>query len=194
MGTKSNPGAFDCYANAEPDEPMFILLGRDRHAPTLVWLWSMMRELDGEDLAKVAGARQDVEDMLRWQIDHGRKTIGIGHAAMVAVMALIRTTNSAVQHAKNNPTRDEALQRMLAVTLFENPDAGIDRGLEQSLGPAPAPKWGPPGYEMDDIDRELVGRLRSGRPADTADLEDAAGLLLKMLAPSVDESFGGTSP
>ena len=39
MGTKNNPGTFDCYANAEGDEPMFVLLGRDKHAPTLVWLW-----------------------------------------------------------------------------------------------------------------------------------------------------------
>lgn len=30
MGTKNNPGEFDCYANAAPDEPMFILLGRDQ--------------------------------------------------------------------------------------------------------------------------------------------------------------------
>lgn len=29
MGTKSNPTQFDCYANALPDEPMFILLARD---------------------------------------------------------------------------------------------------------------------------------------------------------------------
>ena len=29
MATKNNPGKFDCYTNAEPDEPMFILLGRD---------------------------------------------------------------------------------------------------------------------------------------------------------------------
>jgi hypothetical protein len=29
MGTKSNPGPFDCYAKAEPDEPMFVLLARD---------------------------------------------------------------------------------------------------------------------------------------------------------------------
>lgn len=36
MGTKNNPGRYDCYANAEPDEPMFVLLGHDRHAATLV--------------------------------------------------------------------------------------------------------------------------------------------------------------
>ena len=43
MGTKNNPGAFDCYANAEPDEPMFVLLGRDPLAPLLVMMWASMR-------------------------------------------------------------------------------------------------------------------------------------------------------
>jgi hypothetical protein len=28
MGTKNVPGKFDCYANALPDEPTFVLLGR----------------------------------------------------------------------------------------------------------------------------------------------------------------------
>lgn len=56
MGTKNDPGQFDCYANAEPDEPMFVLLGRDRHAPALVWLWALMRHAEGEDETKVAEA------------------------------------------------------------------------------------------------------------------------------------------
>lgn len=58
MGTKNNPGAFDCYANAEPDEPMFVLLGRDKHAPLLVKLWADLRAMDGEDIAKVTEAIQ----------------------------------------------------------------------------------------------------------------------------------------
>jgi hypothetical protein len=57
MGTKNKPGDFDCYANAEPDEPMFILLGRDVHAPALVRDWADRREREGEDPAKVAEAR-----------------------------------------------------------------------------------------------------------------------------------------
>ncbi len=44
MGTKNNPGAFDCYGNAEPDEPMFILLGRDACAPIAVMQWAALRE------------------------------------------------------------------------------------------------------------------------------------------------------
>lgn len=43
MGTKNNPGAYDCYANAEPDEPMFILLGRDRHAAEVVRYWVYLK-------------------------------------------------------------------------------------------------------------------------------------------------------
>lgn len=46
MGTKNNPGNFDCYTNAEPDEPMFILLGRDPLAPALVKIWAAMRRGD----------------------------------------------------------------------------------------------------------------------------------------------------
>jgi hypothetical protein len=55
VGTKNNPGDFDCYANAEPDEPMFVLLGRDKHAPILVRLWAQLREMDDtEDVHKIA--------------------------------------------------------------------------------------------------------------------------------------------
>jgi hypothetical protein len=46
MGTKNNPGEFDCYANAEPDEPMFVLLARDRTAPQAVEAWVAAREPD----------------------------------------------------------------------------------------------------------------------------------------------------
>jgi hypothetical protein len=43
MGSKNNPGAFDCYAAAEPDEPMFVLLGRDPLASDLVEIWARRR-------------------------------------------------------------------------------------------------------------------------------------------------------
>lgn len=66
MGTKNNLGSFDCYANAHPDEPMFVLLGRDKNAPSLVDLWANQRELDGEDPIKVAEARDCADVMRRW--------------------------------------------------------------------------------------------------------------------------------
>jgi len=68
MGTKANPGAFDCYANAHPDEPMFVLLGRDRLAPTLVRIWADIREAAGKtDHTKIAEARACAYQMEMWQ-------------------------------------------------------------------------------------------------------------------------------
>ena len=54
MGSKNNPGQFDCYANAEPDEPMFILLGRDKSAPSLVRAWAFQRRTAIENGMKPA--------------------------------------------------------------------------------------------------------------------------------------------
>jgi hypothetical protein len=66
VGTKNNPGNFDCYANANPDEPMFILLGRDPYAPALVREWADRREQGGESNTKVAEARTCAFAMADW--------------------------------------------------------------------------------------------------------------------------------
>ena len=39
MGTKSEPGAFDCHAKAKADEPRFVVLARDALAPQTVRAW-----------------------------------------------------------------------------------------------------------------------------------------------------------
>lgn len=44
MATKRNPGTFDCYTKADIDEPMFVLLGRDPTAATIVRGWVVTRE------------------------------------------------------------------------------------------------------------------------------------------------------
>lgn len=69
MGTKNNPGAFDCYHNAAPDEPMFVLLARDPLAPGLVREWADQREavaVTARQFAKVAEARQCADAMEAW--------------------------------------------------------------------------------------------------------------------------------
>lgn len=43
MATKANPGKFDCYANAAPDEPLFVLRSTDPVAPQLVRIWAALR-------------------------------------------------------------------------------------------------------------------------------------------------------
>ena|ERR1700730_5804410 len=40
MGTKNDPGNINCYAKAEGDEPIFILLARDPRAPKIVRAWA----------------------------------------------------------------------------------------------------------------------------------------------------------
>lgn len=76
MGTKNNPGQYDCYANLEPDEPYFLLAARDPMAPSLIRSWAMIRQQqveDGikpaEDFAKVAEARQCAAQMELWRTD-----------------------------------------------------------------------------------------------------------------------------
>lgn len=73
MATKNNPGDYDCYANAEPDEPMFILLGRDPIAEVLVMLWADIREaLGGADPEKMAEARLCAEQLAAWARSKGK--------------------------------------------------------------------------------------------------------------------------
>ena len=55
MGTKNNPGKFDCYENAEPDEPRFALLGRDPLAGLLVDLWVALRRHSWSRCARILG-------------------------------------------------------------------------------------------------------------------------------------------
>jgi len=74
MGTKNNPGKFDCYENALPDEPMFILLARDPNFYKHVMKWANDRDLSvmcGErpltdhDMVKIA--RQCAFDGQNWR-------------------------------------------------------------------------------------------------------------------------------
>lgn len=74
MGTKNQPGRYDCYANALPDEPMFILLARDPDAADHVDCWARVREVGIEygqfpekDTALVAEARQCASNMRAWR-------------------------------------------------------------------------------------------------------------------------------
>lgn len=67
MGTKNNPAPFDCYANAEGDEPMFVLLARDPDAPRLVRDWVNARHERGEDQQKLVEALDCANAMEAWR-------------------------------------------------------------------------------------------------------------------------------
>lgn len=72
MGTKNNPAAFDCYSNAPPDEPMFILLARDPNAPNLVRQWAAEREM-----AIVLGKRPETDQAMVEEARHCAATMEV---------------------------------------------------------------------------------------------------------------------
>ena len=68
MGTKNNPGKFDCYEKAGPDEPMFVLLARDPDAYWAVGKWiEKKRARGGESEEKLAEAQATMLAMVDWQ-------------------------------------------------------------------------------------------------------------------------------
>ena len=66
MGTKNNPGAFDCYESAHPDEPMFVLLGRDPMAGALVRQWAKWRRAAEDSADKIEEAERCAVAMDEW--------------------------------------------------------------------------------------------------------------------------------
>lgn len=93
MGTKNNPGDFDCYANAHPDEPMFVLLGRDPTAPLVVAFWIALKQQMVKDgtsstsRAKAAEASDCARAMERWAREHAGKDPAAALDALVRLAA-----------------------------------------------------------------------------------------------------------
>jgi len=71
MGTKQNPGAYDCYSRAEPNEPMFVLLGRDPATPLLIEAWMALRP--GDDPAKLIEAQDCAHACHLWLMKLGKR-------------------------------------------------------------------------------------------------------------------------
>lgn len=67
--TKNSPGAFDYLSKAAPDEPMFILLGRDPTAARVLSFWTALRVASGLNQAtdeQIKEAQQCVGQMDDW--------------------------------------------------------------------------------------------------------------------------------
>jgi hypothetical protein len=78
MGTKLAPDRFDCWESAEPDEPVFVLAGRDADAPATVESWALRRlrrivtgDKPPDDIAKVRAALDCAQAMRKW---HAKRT------------------------------------------------------------------------------------------------------------------------
>lgn len=72
MATKNKPGAYDCYANAEPNEPMFVLLGRDPLGSQLVAAWVALRANDLQGALQIIWqAHQQLQDCHKAVLPYG---------------------------------------------------------------------------------------------------------------------------
>lgn len=113
MGTKDKPSKFDCYREAAPDEPMFLLLARDKHAPEIVRIWAALREAEGEDEAKVEEARDCAEAMAKWRLPRKPKHTPsifevILRNARECVEAVQRLVENRLDEERNQHDRDSS--------------------------------------------------------------------------------------
>lgn len=121
MGTKNTPGNWDCYANAAPDEPMFVLLGRDPTAAVTLLFWVGARTNDAvvagshtpEDVAQWAEALQCAQAMWRDACARGKRA-----RCMVALEMMCKLGGaSPVDLLKVLDGGDAELRDVLASTL-----------------------------------------------------------------------------
>jgi len=136
MGTKQQPSQYDCLSKLLPDEPNFLLLGRDKCAPVAVWLWAVLREIHADEKPdpdkereQALEARNIVLDMFNWQEAHDKVTVGVGEAALAAVFELIRAANSGLRNLPNSATGQDQLKRFfLHGTNFEQASGALPAG------------------------------------------------------------------
>lgn len=84
MGTKANPAKFDCYSRAEPDEPMFVLLGRDHAASVIVLAWVGLRRVLGHtEPAVLDEAVECARAMRDWARAKGKNPDAVAGAYVV---------------------------------------------------------------------------------------------------------------
>lgn len=97
METKRNQGPDSCYSKAHPDEPMFVLLGRDPYAPILVGLWAEMRRMRGcSTEEELADAEATAEALKAWATQLGKEEKING--AVDDMIAVMRRTMKTVEH------------------------------------------------------------------------------------------------
>lgn len=73
MGTKNDPGEFDCYAKLLPDEPYFLIRAKDPVGAATVREWCRLREeanVKPDDEARIAVAERCAEWMEQWREKH----------------------------------------------------------------------------------------------------------------------------
>jgi hypothetical protein len=145
LGSKSNPGKFDCYSRAEPDEPVFVLLGRDPVASFVVEYWTMLRECLGKTEREVIDeARSCALEMQRWARFKGKEE-QLAHA-LAATPAGKETYKEYIQSAVRSKIDERTVERTREL-----------EALCKRAADALASSIHLDGQELDDLVRELRG-------------------------------------
>jgi hypothetical protein len=87
---------------------------------TLVWLWTVLREIDGELPEVVEEARACALQALEYAADNRRQVVGLSQSVLAGVLELARCANYAVDNAKNQETGISVMRKILSKTTFEN--------------------------------------------------------------------------
>jgi hypothetical protein len=75
MGTKTNPGKFNCYAAALPDEEVFTVLGRDPALPATIRFWMgerarLGKAVEPDDVERLGEAGIIADRAAAWREKH----------------------------------------------------------------------------------------------------------------------------
>lgn len=95
MGTKKNPGKFDCYKEAADDEPLFIIRGSDSTAGALIVLWrALKKQLREDGKSTISNDRLEEALALRDEMDayarsRGKSMVDV-RDAMIKVFSRMR--------------------------------------------------------------------------------------------------------
>jgi len=95
-----------CWNSARDDEQMFILLGRDRHAPALIRLWAEMREREGEDTNVVNEAREIAQLMEDEAQAAGKVVLSLDAVSMFCVSLKPGAADSDIAYQEPEPDLD----------------------------------------------------------------------------------------
>lgn len=148
MGSKNNPGKFDCYSRAEPDEPVFVLLGRDPVASVVVQVWASLRERLDPDDPKCDEAIFCASDMATWALSKGKHDqVKLARASYRAELEEVHLTrvSGEVDRLSERVRELESLCGRAADTIAEQVSINVaDGGLRGR-------------QELDDLVRELRG-------------------------------------
>jgi|SRR6516162_4719311 hypothetical protein len=109
----------------KPDEPTFVLRASDPHAVSLVWLWAALHDADG-DHTNTRAAREYALEMMAWSTNHDKPIQGIGQAALIAVMEMIRALDNTAVRLRDRTapqTNAEMVRELLCKLRMQDEEA-----------------------------------------------------------------------